>query len=236
MNSTLRYIPIQLDSEEMYDLSPFHVRTTHDSEHPEKKHKKGVVILDPIDNASDNSAHSSKPNSSLPRKTPIQRWLQSQPKESELGAGFDEKGGATSASSFSNEAPIIYPDRTQSAQWTLDEWFRYSLTPFVTPDEAQEYELYVNHPLKLPLVGMSALAVESHPEYDDYIATTSTDAIGKLQVPEEDLFDYDSFIRISEDPLTVLPSETPKKKYKVYRQYLKGKSLFKHQRQDQAGK
>jgi hypothetical protein len=44
---------------------------------------------------------------------------------------------------------------------------------------------------------------------------------------EENLADYAEFLHVSEEGLTVVSEDYEKKRYKRYRQWLRGKSLFK---------
>jgi len=66
----------------------------------------------------------------------------------------------------------------------------------------------------------------------DYIQSASADTLGSLHSTEEDIADFVEFIYVGDDPLTVTDADTPKKRYKAYRQWLKGKSLFKQSRID----
>lgn len=51
----------------------------------------------------------------------------------------------------------------------------------------------------------------------------------KMGVKEGDLEEYRSFFRVAENPLTVKEDDLGKKRYKAYRKWLMGKSLFKQQ-------
>lgn len=48
-----------------------------------------------------------------------------------------------------------------------------------------------------------------------------------VEPTEEDLVTFGDFLSIAEDPLTVADADITKKRYKAYRQWNKGKSLFK---------
>ena len=127
------------------------------------------------------------------------------------------------------------PSKAQIAQWTLGQLVTDSLNPSVKDVEAEEYERYINHPLKLPLVVTS----------EDEIATASIREQGsnldlleyanKCNVEENTLelnaernvADYEEFLDVSESGLSVAAEDFEKKRYKRYRQWLRGKSLFK---------
>jgi hypothetical protein len=53
-----------------------------------------------------------------------------------------------------------------------------------------------------------------------------------LGISEEDLADYAEFLTVSENPLDVTEKDGGKKRYKAYRQWLRGKSLFKQSKVD----
>ncbi|KZF23226.1 hypothetical protein L228DRAFT_245965 [Xylona heveae TC161] len=133
---------------------------------------------------------------------------------------------------------VEYPDAIKSTkastlnnpQWTLDQFVTNSLNPEVTRSEAEEYERYVSHPLNLPLVVTTATPPDTSLEFFDYInaATAFDGPEGNIPVMnEEDFADYAEFLEVPDDPLTVTDADMPKKRYKAYRQWLKGKSLFK---------
>ena len=59
----------------------------------------------------------------------------------------------------------------------------------------------------------------------------STEELG-LGISEEDLADYAEFLTVTENPLDVTEEDGGKKRYKAYRQWLRGKSLFKQSKVD----
>jgi hypothetical protein len=108
----------------------------------------------------------------------------------------------------------------------------------VTAAEAEEYERYINHPLKVPLVVTSddSLSTASslrergaNLELLEYVnkARGGDGGMHDSYIAEEDLTDYVEFLNVSEEGLTVVAEDHDKKRYKRYRQWLKGKSLFK---------
>ncbi|OAL54447.1 hypothetical protein IQ07DRAFT_639962 [Pyrenochaeta sp. DS3sAY3a] len=55
---------------------------------------------------------------------------------------------------------------------------------------------------------------------------------GKFQTAEEDIEDFEEFLRVNENPLNVDEEDRAKKRYKAYRQWLRGKSFFKQSKVD----
>ncbi|KAL8836191.1 MAG: hypothetical protein Q9205_004696 [Flavoplaca limonia] len=122
-------------------------------------------------------------------------------------------------------------DKSAATQWTLNQFVANSLNPTVVDSEADEYMRYINHPSNLPLV----VSTEDPPHNSDflaYIQSNSPDAAAQMLSTEDDIADFEEFVNVGDDPLTVTDADTPKKRYKAYRQWLKGRSLFKQQRAD----
>jgi len=55
---------------------------------------------------------------------------------------------------------------------------------------------------------------------------------GKFQTPEQDIEEFEEFLKVSHNPLDVGDEDGGKKRYKAYRQWLKGKSFFKQSKVD----
>jgi hypothetical protein len=55
---------------------------------------------------------------------------------------------------------------------------------------------------------------------------------GKFQTAEEDLQEFEEYVNVKENPLDVEEEDGTKKRYKAYRQWLKGKSFFKQSKVD----
>lgn len=245
MNSTLRYLPFRSTQGGRYDLSPFVIRSQHD--HPSHERsvpssKKGVKIQVP-------ESINKYANSTL-RDTINPGGFAWQPPSAEKrppSSGI-MKGVLMETISNMSIPPIsssaetsgTIPSKAQIAQWTLGQLVSDSLNPSVTATEAEEYERYINHPLKVPLVVTSEDALltatsirerGSNLELLEYVNKAKgidrVGAGGYDAIAEEDLTDYQEFLRISEDGLTVVAEDYNKKRYKRYRQWLKGKSLFK---------
>ena len=239
MNSTFRYIPFKSTQDGKYDLSPFRVRATHDHDTPEKvRQRKEVSIVTPQeDTATDRSAGA--PQAISPTKhTELPNWLHSQLNESTpLRSGVIKNAelnshGTRQAAKDDGSAGKPVKDKSAVTQWTLNQFYSNSLNPSVTDSEAHEYQRYISHPLNLPLVTTTDIPPNPNADFLVHINSNAPDAMMSMPSNEEDIADYTEFLNVGEDPLTVFEADTPKKRYKAYRQWLKGKSLFKQQRLD----
>jgi phosphatidylinositol 3,5-bisphosphate 5-phosphatase len=224
--------------------------------------KKGVTIADPIDIAKEAAAKTAESseragvadddnvNEKLskklksPEKPPKEKttpaWLQSQ-RIQHTGILKEASGENGVKASASTTSPMRGSDSLKSTagkdksamhQWTLNEFVGNSLNPGVTDREAQEYARYISHPLNLPLVVSNEVPVASNLEFLRYVRSPDTLANGDHVVNHEDVADFEAFLNVDENPLTVTEVDTPKKRYKAYRQWLRGKSLFKQSRVD----
>ncbi|KAJ5218889.1 Polyphosphoinositide phosphatase [Penicillium cinerascens] len=127
------------------------------------------------------------------------------------------------------------PSKAQIAQWTLGQLVTDSLNPSVTANEAEEYEMYINHPLKVPLVvtsedEISAASLREHGPSEDMVIYANNCNVEESVLEaraEGNIVDYAEFLNVSEEGLTVVNEDYEKKRYKRYRQWLRGKSLFK---------
>ena len=121
------------------------------------------------------------------------------------------------------------------AQMALGQLVTDSLNPSVTASEAEEYERYVNHPLRVPLVVTSedeitAAAVRKQGQNRDlleFFNNCNVDENRMEAAAEKNLEDYVEFLSVSDEGLTVVADDYANKRYKRYRQWLRGKSLFK---------
>ena len=119
-----------------------------------------------------------------------------------------------------------------------------SLNP--TVKETEEYSRYVKHPSNIPLVTSSETDYSKTPrEFMEYLSKTqSTTSNDVLDYTEEErgvvsltlderaetsIEEYAEFVEsaMQDEPLTVLEEDGSQKRYKAYRQWLRGKSLFK---------
>jgi hypothetical protein len=249
MNSTLRYIPFRSTQEGRYDLSPFKVRTEADQDVPDKKRaKKGVTIVDPSEEQpplEDDDAMSIKSGTTITAKRiSIQRWLQPiHEREKADQVQSIMKEGSTGLGAEPVKQKLTPLDKSKAAQWTFTQVVNESLNPSVSAQEQDDYSRYVSHPLTLPLVVSTELPTEINNEYLEYVNGSWKDigivrageglgdgkGGGGAGIKEEDLAEYRDFLTVAENPLTVLEEDGVKKRYKAYRKWLLGKSLFKQQ-------
>ena len=226
MNSTLRYIPFRSTQEGRFDLSPFHVRTSQDSEIPDKpRPKKGVKILEPSDQPSEAVATLGQ----LERSHFEPDSLQSSPLQSSI---LKSAPGGYEDVRTTPKTPNTGSTYKDKAAMTLGNFITNSLDPSVSASEMDEYGRYISHPLNLPLVVSSDTSPAQSLEFLNYIQSASTVSAFSMHTAEEDIADFAAFLSVEDEPLTVTEADTPKKRYKAYRQWLKGKSLFKQSRSD----
>ena len=196
--------------------SPFRVRGVQEGSSPPKANLKKAVA-----NVHSSMKSAQETTSLLPHneKPPLQHHL---PK-----ALQPETKKANSANHQASKEKKVPKDSSSVTQWTLDQFVTNSLNPSVAKTEAHEYQRYVNHPLNLPLVVSSEIPPNANLELLSYVDSTSVDAVTNLHSTEDDLVDYAGFFEVGDEPLTVTEADTAKKRYKAYRQWVKGKSLFK---------
>ncbi len=150
-------------------------------------------------------------------------------------------------------------EKNRAAQWSFSQVVHESLNPSVSGAEMEDYASYVTHPQTLPLVlfsnsnddfggggaaGPYAGADLRHDddaaaasEYRDYLYGSwqteglggDGNVIGGGTTSREDLAAYAELLRVGDSPLTVVDEDLAKKRYKAYRKWLRGKSLFKQQ-------
>jgi hypothetical protein len=231
MNSTIKYIPLKSTQEGRYDLSPFRVRNEGDQETQERKKptpapKKEVIIVEPQEDDLD-----SMMAERTGARISIQRWLQ--PMQSDKPAvpqGImkgTNGGGGRLPDAPRKQTP---QEKSKAAQWTFTKVVHESLHPSVNAQETDDYARYISHPQSLPLViSNEAPADVDSSQYQEYLN-------GSWQVSglapngtEDDIAAYWDLLRVGENPLTVMEEDLPKKRYKAYRKWLRGKSLFKQQ-------
>ncbi|CAK44572.1 hypothetical protein M747DRAFT_59093 [Aspergillus niger ATCC 13496] len=239
MNSTLRYLPFRPGSGAPYDISPFVPRIPHDQINRERHPPRSVKIQEPLKTSIDPAGRpqlgSATPQSSY-------NWNHLPPSADKLppSAGIMKATSFGLPHSFSSmhssqESTVNTPSKTQIAQWTLGQLVTDSLNPSVTAAEGEEYERYINHPLKVPLVvtsedELTATSIREHESSLDLLEYANKCNVEEATLEanaEENLADYAEFLNVSEGGLTVVAEDYEKKRYKRYRQWLRGKSLFK---------
>jgi hypothetical protein len=227
MNSTLKYIPFRSTQEGRYDLSPFKVRTEADQDVPEKKKlKKEVTIVDPHVDHDDDGSSVKSGTTTTTKRISIQRWLQPINDKSFAHHGIMKEPNFEPPQAKQKLTPL---DKSKAAQWTFTQVVHESLNPSVSTQEAEDYSRYISHPQTLPLVVSTETPTEINAEYLDYVNGVWQLAAMLSNPTDEDLAEYTEFLTVTENPLTVTEEDAQKKRYKAYRKWLRGKSLFKQQ-------
>ncbi|ETI20860.1 hypothetical protein G647_07203 [Cladophialophora carrionii CBS 160.54] len=283
MHSNLRYIPISSTSGGKFDLSPFKVRTAHESdgEGGHDKQRKGVKIVAPSDDTSttaDGRPAAGPPTAVEPTPKPntLGPWLDAQQQLHNTLARRTNYTGIIKEASFEVQSPSAVPrvpklpvagstDLTNSSLLssppTKEELALQAFTSLITSSlnptvrQLSEYERYVTHPSKIPLITTSATDYSAAPlEYLEYLSKTTSsqdpaeayphdsilrqydDERGAVTLTmdekaEASLEEYWEYVLSGqvEEPLSVTEEEEMggKKRYKAYRKWLRGKSLFK---------
>jgi hypothetical protein len=249
MNSTLRYMPIRSTQEGRYDLSPFRVRTELDQDVPEKKRPSSIkdipiaelMVHDQQDTPAEDDSASIRSNATTPiKRIAIQRWLKPihETPSQAMNPALDTVREHTTPgdNDIDKDKETKQLDKSKAAQWTFRQVVHESLNPSVSEQEEEDYARYISHPQTLPLVvSNEVLTAEIDEEYLDYVNGSWRDGGGivlsgqDINATDEDLAEYADFLAVAENPLTVTDEDLPKKRYKAYRKWLRGKSLFKQQ-------
>ncbi|UKZ64641.1 uncharacterized protein TrAtP1_005852 [Trichoderma atroviride] len=242
MNSTIKYIPLKATQDGRYDLSPFRVRTDGDVDPEKRKVKKEQTSpttslasttyrhLDTGDRASVTfsdigSGRDGSRNLWLRPSHAGERWGIYNGHE----AMYSPKASA-SADTLNLKEKSSDLEKSKTTQWTFTKAVHDALNPVVKDQEADDYERYIRHPQNLPLVVSSDTPIDiDSSEYQDYVDGTWLNQ--GLMVPgvDEDADVYSELVKVVENPLTVTEEDAPKKRYKAYGKWLRGKSFFKQQ-------
>jgi hypothetical protein len=231
MNSTIKYIPIKSTQDGRYDLSPFRVRIETDIDADKKKANKLTPVskqpASPSSAKTDDGA-SMRSDRTANRGMSLQRWLQpAQDKTTKLATVMQGNSEADNASRKAKPTPL---EKSKEAQWTFTKAVHDSLNPSVQKQEADDYARYIHHPQNLPLVVSSDTPADiDSSEYQEYVRGGWQENKLMEDGTEEDLNMYTELLKIGENPLTVTEEDAPKKRYKAYRKWLRGKSFFKQQ-------
>lgn len=234
MNSTLQYLPFRPVSGGQYDLSPFVPRIHHENVPRDRHSHRSVKIQEPSDVATDSSA--SARIETKPTSTSNANWLrQNHSAERHPPSTGIMKESKSQVNRIQSPPLNTAPSKAQIAQWTLGRLVTDSLNPSVTSAEAEEYEHYINHPLKVPLVvtsddeitADSIRAGSSNQDLLEYANKINVEDTSLQEKAEGNMAAYAEFLDISDDGLTVVAEDYEMKRYKRYRQWLRGKSLFK---------
>jgi hypothetical protein len=251
MNSTIKYIPLKSTQDGRYDLSPFRVRTDGDMDAEKKKARKETNTL-----AVQSQPAPAAEDPASARAISLQRWLQpATPKlqDGQFGARETQqqtlspplhhrtpplpsaspaKAAAlvTDAALSSTKSKPTELEKSKAVQWTFTKAVHESLNPSVNGQEARDYEQYIRHPQNLPLVVSSDTPVDiDSSEYQDYVNGMWQNEGLLVTGTEEEIDVYAELLKVGENPLTVTEEDGPKKRYKAYRKWLRGKSFFKQQ-------
>jgi hypothetical protein len=238
MNSTIKYIPLKSTQDGRYDLSPFRVRTDHEVDHSDKK--KAKKDTSPLGNASNpargvaagaTAVSDTVSSQSQAKGISLQRWLQPTQDKSVLNKSL--RSDANQPLQTPAESPKAKPtalEKSKAAQWTFTKAVHDSLNPSVAEQESEDYERYIKHPQNLPLVISSDTPVDvDASEYQEYVSGEWQDEGLMVKGTEEEIDVYAELLKVGENPLTVTEEDGPKKRYKAYRKWLRGKSFFKQQ-------
>jgi phosphatidylinositol 3,5-bisphosphate 5-phosphatase len=239
MNSTMRYIPLKSTQDGKYDLSPFRVRTEGDQESSERKKptgKKGVTIVDPHDSVKspDGDVSSVATEQTIEKASAkgisIQRWLQPIPADRAPIVPHSIMKETVETPIDGSKPKQTPQEKSKAAQWTFTKVVHESLNPSVSATEADDYTRYVSHPQTLPLVVSNEPPTDiDSSEYQEYLnGSWQTDGLAPNGT-EEDMAAYYELLRVGDNPLTVTDEDLVKKRYKAYKKWLRGKSLFKQQ-------
>ncbi len=247
MNSTIKYIPIKSTQDGKYDLSPFRVRIEqHDVDADKKKaaakknaaaaaavHKASVSPLSQVAVSEDGAAASDKAQAT--RGMSLGRWLHpTQDKARGLANAMDTVNEADIGGTAKPKQTAL--EKSTAEQWTFTKALKDALDPSVDRHEADDYARYIHHPQNLPLVVSSDTPVDvDSSEYQDYVHGGWWQARGLMvsgseaDEADEEADLYAELLKVGENPLTVTEEDAPKKRYKAYRKWLRGKSFFKQQ-------
>ena len=240
MNSTLRYLPFKSTQEGRYDLSPFRVRSGSEHDTLERPRPGNDPVIGETLHVQFQTPRSHAEATDVISFSAVSNPDSSLPAPSKARPGSQETPGSPYVDLLENaKLPVQGPkssksskDKSAIAQWTLNQFVINSLNPSVSSAEMDEYGRYISHPLNLPLVISGDAPPTPSLDLIDYIQSASADTLDSLHSTEDDIADFLEFVYVGDDPLTVTDADTPKKRYKAYRQWLKGKSLFKQSRID----
>ncbi|RFU73965.1 sac1 domain [Trichoderma arundinaceum] len=244
MNSTIKYIPLRATQDGRYDLSPFRVRadgfvdpekrkakkqptSPSDSLASTQKYRQQATFLD-MDQAS--TIFSEKGTGRDALQNP---WLQPS-HGGELWGIYDGPESISpakaSASADTLREKSSELEKSKTTQWTFTKAVHDALNPVVKDHEADDYERYIRHPQNLPLVVSSDTPVDiDSSEYKEYVDGTWLNQGLMVTGIDEDADLYSELVKVGENPLTVTEEDAPKKRYKAYGKWLRGKSFFKQQ-------
>jgi hypothetical protein len=228
LNTTNRFHPERPQHRDAkFDFSPFRIRHDPQREAAEKKSQRRVKIADDVSGSPAPTESGHEPPTFSSEKPSILR-------EPTVGRHFQPPPPPT------EDKSVRPADKAQMHLWTLNQFHTQSLHPSVSGKEAREYDRYVAHPLNLPLVVSTELPSDANIDYLEYVHKPGGSAFDDFEpeeifaggVSELDLKLFWDFVEERRDPLKVEAEDGGKKRYKAYRQWLRGKSLFKQSKVD----
>jgi phosphatidylinositol 3,5-bisphosphate 5-phosphatase len=261
MSSRPRYLPDGSHHPSLWDPSPFVPRKpAQDPESPGKKPRKGVTILDPHNddnrflpssqtNTTDSTAKQSQSilRESMTFDAP-QSTLDTSLTNSFMPADKNSMNQWTLNQFHENS---LNPSVTAAEEEEYEQYISHPLhIPLVisaeepTSTNITDSNLYFfeyvrsGSGISNPRGSLSYSRDGQRPEFqsfDDFAAQGHGDGSGGHflnGIGEEDFADYAEFLTVAENPLDVTEEDKGKKRYKAYRQWLRGKSLFKQSKVD----
>lgn len=131
--------------------------------------------------------------------------------------------------------PDVASIRSLPMRPTSSASFTYPLTPFSHPHAHKGFA----HNLQRYDPNTTSyypdfIDTTTAPVADDFppLYTTATARPAKFQTKEEDIEEFEEFLYVRDNPLDVEEEDGTKKRYKAYRQWLRGKSFFKQSKVD----
>jgi len=121
-----------------------------------------------------------------------------------------------------------FPRPTSSAGYPFTPFSHPSSHPHQHPPIPSHYSLYQHHHQAL-----HPYAHTHYAQHQDYHSIEQPAAgPGKFVTAEEDIDEFEEFLKVQDNPLDVEDDDGAKKRYKAYRQWLRGKSFFKQSKVD----
>lgn len=224
MNSTLKYIPVKSTQEGRYDLSPFKVRTDMDQDVVDRRKSKKQLTEDNDDASSIRSA-----TTVTTKRSSLQRWLQPTDETPSAAQSVVKEQTKTTPVSSPRRQKLMALDVSKAAQMTFKQVVQDSLDPFVTDEEMDDYARYISHPQTLPLVVSNEAPQDVDKEYIEFVDGSWQDSFSPHYTSDDGVKEYTEFLTVPDNPLEVTEEDAQKKRYKAYRKWRNGKSLFKQQ-------
>ncbi|KAL7276473.1 phosphatidylinositol-3,5-bisphosphate 5-phosphatase [Rhizina undulata] len=224
LNSTLRYVPLKMTQEGKYDLSPFTVRSHHNhhhsvDQHPPSRSKRSRKSKTSTTDPPEEETAEGRLKKITSRQPPSSSQ-QYQPPASSSSRRQEWPQEHTLRSGSPLKQPLVGKDLIPFEQRNMKQAVERSLNPSLSVKETEEYELYMSHPLNLPLVTTTELPPNPSIDFVEYVNSTSPEAAASLTVKEEDICLYEEVLVVPENALSVDEKDGEKKRYKAYQQWI----------------